>query len=249
MHAKLFSLLLAGVCFSGCLAEVATTTAITGTLQAQQMGAMQRQVENAAESTGRVNLERAISTYKAEKGGNPPSLEALSPGWLPAVPTHPDGSPYGYDPETGTLFDSPEAAARTADQRTIQRIQQAINQYGTAVGYYPPSLDALAPTYLPAPPRTLAGEPFVYNNQNGFVGLPGGTSAAALPPAQRGGSTAVGGAGPVGETVTAIGISNQLDNMNSSGSSAAGTRMRDGARGAGTNTNDRTNAAMDGLGL
>lgn len=249
MNAKIATLLLFGLGLSGCLAEVATTTAITGTLQAQQLGAMQRQVQGAAESTGKVNLERALSTYKAEKGSNPPNLDALAPGWIPAVPIHPDGSPYGYDPGTGTLFNSPIDAARAIDQRSIQRIQQAINQYGTTVGFYPPTLDALVPTYLPETPRSATGEPFVYNNQNGFVGIPGGTSAAAVPPGQRGGGVIVGGAGPVGETVTAIGVSNQLDNMNSSGSSAAGTRMREGARGAGTNTNDRTNAAMDGLGL
>ena len=250
MKLHLSTLLVFSTLLSGCLAEVATTTAIQGTLQAQQLGAMQRQVQGAAESTGKINLERAISTYKAEKGSNPPSLDALVPGWIPAVPLHPDGSSYGYDPVAGALYNNVNDADRAIDQRTMQRIQQAINQYGTAAGYYPPTLEDLYPTYLPEPPRSASGAPFVYNNQNGFVGLPGGTSAAAAPATQRnGGGVAVGGGGPLGETVTAIGVSNQLDNMNSSGSSAAGTRMREGARGAGTNTDDRTNAAMDGLGL
>lgn len=232
----------------GCLAEVATTTAIQGTLQAQQLGAMQRQIKGAAESTGKINIGRAITTYQAEKGAYPPSLEALVPGWLPELPTHPDGASYGYDPTTGTLYDTIDAAGNAIDSRTIQQIQSAINQYGTAVGYYPPTLDALAPVYLPAPPRTAAGLEFSYNNQNGAVSLPPGV--ATVPPgASRVGGAPVGGAGPLGEAVTGIGISNQLDNMNSSGSAAAGSRARGAARGLQGAGDDRASAAMDNLGL
>lgn len=239
---------LCALLLAGCLAEVATTTAIQGTLQAQQLGAMQRQVQGAAESTGKINLERAITTYQAEKGAFPPSLEALVPAFLPELPAHPGGAPYGYDPGTGTLYDSPEAAARALDQRTLQQINAAINEYGTAVGYYPPTLDALVPVYLPAPPRTAAGLEFSYNNQNGAVGVPGGAYGTA----QQGGGAAgvpVGGAGPLGEVVTGIGISNTLDNMSTAGSSAAGSRARGNARDIGGNGDDRANAAMDNLGL
>lgn len=233
---------------SGCLAEVATTTAISGELQAQQLGAMQRQIKGAAESTGKINLQRAIDTYKAEKGANPPTLDALAPGWVPAVPTHADGTPYGYDPVTANVFESPEDAGRAINQRTMQQIQQAINSYGTAVGYYPPTLDALAPTYLPVPPRTATGEPFQYNNQNGAVSAPGSGGAAA-PVAARGGGVAVGGAGPMGEAMTGIGMSQQLDNMSNAGASSAGNRVRGAAHDITPNTDDRTNAAMDNLGL
>ncbi len=232
------------IALSGCLAEVATTTAIQGTLQAQQLGAMQRQVKGAAETTGKINIERAIATYQAEKGAYPPSLDALVPGFLPELPTHADGAPYGYDPGSGTLFDSPVAA----DNHAIQRIQAAINQYGTAVGYYPPSLDALAPTYLPTPPRTSEGLEFVYNNQNGAVSVPGGAAPVGVS-SRSGGGVAVGGAGPLGEAVTGIGISNQLDNMNTSGTSAASSRIRGSARGLQGAGDGHATAAMDDLGL
>lgn len=236
------------VLLTGCLAEVATTTAIEGTLQAQQLGAMQRQIKGAAESTGKINLGRAITTYQAEKGAYPPSLDALVPGWLPELPTHPDGTPYGYDPNTGTLYDDAAAAANAIDTHTIQQIKAAINQYGTAVGFYPPSLDALAPVYLPVAPRTAAGLEFNYNNQDGTVTLPNGAGPAAYA-APRGGGMPVGGAGPLGEAVTGIGISNQLDNMSTGGTASAGSRTRATARGLQGAGDSRAAAAMDNLGL
>lgn len=240
--------LLLPLCLCGCLAEVATTTAITGTLQAQQLGAMQRQVSNAAESTGKVNLQRALDTYKAEKGAPPATLEELAPGWIPAIPTHPDGGSYGYDPVTGTLYTTAAEAARVIDNRMLGQIKDAINQYGTAVGYYPPTLDALVPQYLSASPRTASGQEFVYNNQNGALSVPGG--AGPGPGARNsGGGVAVGGAGPLGEAMTGIAISNQLDSMSIGGAAAAGSRTRGAAHGIADGGNDRTNAAMDGLGL
>lgn len=239
-------LLIVAVLFSGCLAEVATTAAIQGTLQAQQMGAMTRQLNGAKESTAKINLQHAIDTYKGEKGANPPSLDALAPNWVPTVPTHPDGSPFGYDPSTGTLYETADEAARSIDSRTIAHIKQAINQYGTAVGYYPPSLDSLAPLYLPNPPRTVGGAEFVYNNQNGAVTVPPGSYGAAAGPAA---SMPVGGAGPLGETTTAIGMSQQLDSNSNAGASAVGSYGRNAVRGITTGTNDKTNAAMDNLGL
>lgn len=244
---KIALCLVISACLSGCLAEVATTTAITGGLQAQQLGAMQRQVSNAAESTGRVNLQRALDTYKAEKGAPPATLDELAPGWIPAVPMHPDGSAYGYDPVTGTLYDSVGEAARAVDGRTLRQIQDAINQYGTAVGYYPPTLDALVPQYLPTPPRTASGQEFIYNNQNGALSAP--ASAAPGAGAYNSGGVAVGGAGPMGEAMTGIAISNQLDSMSTGGAAAAGSRTRGAAHGIADGGNDRTNAAMDGLGL
>ena len=147
-----------GVALAGCGAELLTTTAIQGELQAQQLSAMQRQVKGAADTSGRIQIERAITAYHAEKGVYPPSLDALAPQYLPAVPRRPDGSPYGYDPASGRLMDGPAPAGGPTpqDYQTMEQIRTAINQYGTATGYYPPTLDALAPTYLPAPPRTLS---------------------------------------------------------------------------------------------
>ena len=78
--------------------------------------------------------------------------------------------------------------------------------------------------------------------------MPGGGGVGA-PAAARGGGVAVGGAGPMGEAMTGIGMSQQLDNMSNAGASSAGSRVRGAAHDLAPDTNDRTNAAMDNLGL
>ena len=222
---------------AGCGVEVLTTTAIQGELQAEQMTAMKRQLGGAADTSAKINIERAIATYKAENGSNPPSLEALVPAYLPQLPLRPDGMGYGYDPNSGTLTGEGVVVAGAAaavgggptepDRRKIQEIKQAITRYGTAVGFYPPTLQALVPGYLPALPKTTSGLDFGYNNQNGDVWHPAQTQAQPVYGAQP--NAGVGGAGPLGETMTGIGISQQLDSMSNAGSSAAGSRVRAGA--------------------
>ena len=236
---------LSALTLCGCGVELLTTTAIQGELQAQQMSAMKGQIEHAAGTSGQINVQRAIDTYRAENGHNPPSLEALAPNYLAQVPLQPDGTPYGYDPASGRLLSGPGAATAGSDQQQLQAIRAAINRYGNATGYFPPTLDALAPLYLPAPPRTSSGQPFLYNNQNGQVEVPGGQGAAAVRPS--GGAPM--GAGLMGEVMTGIGMQQQLGNMNNAGSSAAGSRMREQAGGFQGDHNARQNAVMDNLGL
>jgi len=247
------AVLLAGAMgLAGCGVELLTTTAIEADLQAQQAAAMKNQVKNAASTTGRINIERAIQTYIAEKGENPPSLDALVPDFLPALPKQADGSDYAYDPAAGKLKDGPSASLRgipAADRQMMQDIRAAINSYGTAVGYYPPTLDALYPDYLAKMPRTETGEAFVYDNQDGYLAHPREeqSQTAAAPRAQAGGGA--GGAGPMGEVMTGIGMQNQLNQMNQSGVSSAGSRMRESAGGLAQGQDARNNQAMDQLGL
>lgn len=243
---------------TGCGVEVLTATAVQGELQAQQMTAMKRQIQTAAGNSGRINLERAISTYQAEKGAYPPSLDALAPNFIPAVPLKPDGTAYGYDPATGKLLETPAPVAASGgptpqDQQMIQQIQVAINNYGQATGFYPASLDDLYPNYLSSPPRTASGEAFIYDNQNGFVGHPhqakaaAGAPAAAAPP--RANVPMGGGTGPMGEVMTGVGMQQQMNSMSQSGSSAAGGYAREKAGGT-AGTHDAANSkAMDDLGL
>ena len=235
---------------TGCGVEVLTATAVQGELQAQQRTAMKRQVGNAAGTTGRINIERAISTYQAEKGVYPPSLDALVPEYLQALPVKPDGSAYGYDPNTGKLVDGTPTGLSSGptpqDNQMIGQIQAAIQQYGQDTGYYPDTLDNLYPNYLATLPRTASGEAFVYNNQNGYVAHPRQAQAATPPVRPAGG---MGGAGPMGEAMTGIGMSQQLDSMNQSGASGTGSYARDKIGGATTDHNDRQNRAMDDLGL
>ncbi len=239
---------------SGCGAELLTATAIQGQLQAQQMSAMKGQIQQAAGQTGQINLERAIQTYRAEKGFNPTSLQVLVPDYLAQLPMKPDGSPYGYDPGSGQLLDGPATSSggvAEADLQMLADIRNAINQYGTATGFYPNTLDDLYPKYLAKQPRTVAGEAFIYNNKDGYLAHPreGQSPAPVSAPAQRGGGGAMGGAGPMGEVMTGIGMQNQLNSMNQSGASSAGSRMRESAAGIGATGDSRANQAMDQLGL
>lgn len=244
---------------SGCGVELLTTTAIQGELQTQQMQAMKRQVQSASDTSGRATLERAIQTYRAEKGANPPSLASLVPDYVPAVPKRGDGTEYGYDPARGVLLDGPAAPAAAAapggatpeDQQTMAAIRDAITRYGTATGYYPATLDALYPSYLAKPPRTSTGESFLYNNQNGSVTHPrGGGGVPVLPaPAAPRVPSGVGGAGPMGEVMTGIGMQQQLNSMGSSGASAAQGHATRSLGNTSSGHSDAQNRAMDQLGL
>ncbi len=237
---------------AGCGVEMLTATATQSVVQAQQAQAVRGQVRNASEQMGRVNLEKAIQTYRAEKGVNPPTLDVLAPDYIPAVPVHADGTPYGYNAATGALLDGPAAPDTTAkDAQTLKAIQDAIQRYGTAVGYYPPTLDALYPVYLAQLPRTAAGEAFLYNNQNGEVRHPRGTAAPAAAPAQAAGAAVPmgGGAGPMGEVMTGVGMQQQLNGMSSAGSSAAQGYMNRQTGSITGGHNDQQNQVMDNLGL
>lgn len=232
---------------AGCGAELLTTTAIQGELQAEQAKALKGQIDSAAQTSGRIQIERAIQTYRAENGQNPPSLDALVPQYLPQVPAQADGSPYAYDPATGTLGSEGTPQGPTSqDHQAMARIRKAINQYGHATGYYPGTLEALVPRYLPQLPKTASGEQFLYNNQTGEVRHP----QAGKTPArrQRGGAAAVSGT-PMSEMMGGMGVQQELNRMNQSGANSAGTRMRHNVRQNAGGRNDQINKAMDGLDL
>jgi hypothetical protein len=225
---------------AGCGVELLATTATVGELQAQQLKSVRGQVQAVGESQGRINLQRAIDTYSAEKGVYPRTLDELAPGYIAAVPVHADGSAYGYDPATGRLSDGP--AAGVSDAQQIAQIQAAITRYGTATGFYPPTLQDLVPQYLPAVPLSASGQAYIYDNQNGYVAAPAQYGSPA--PA---GYVPVGG-GPMGEVMTGIGIQQQLGNMNNSGTSAAGSNMRRGLGSATSDHNAQQEQALKAMG-
>jgi len=262
------------ILLSGCLVDMLATTAIEGTLQAKQMQTASKALDYAKNTNAEIGANQAIQAFAAENGRYPASLQELVPEWMPSVPTKPDGSPFGYDPTTGKLLDAPPAAApaprpsSVTNEQKMKDIGAAITKYGMATGYYPQTLDALVPTYLPVMPLTASGARFIYDPQTGKLYDPTGTSADTPAPTGGGGSFAQpapqqsatpqqpgrpvgvgGGSGMLGETMTGIGISNQLDNMSTAGSSAAGSAARAGARGVGAAHDAQQQQAMDDLGL
>jgi len=174
---RCLALLLVPGLLTGCFVDMLATTAVHGELQKKQAQSLQRVTEQARQQSQDLRADQAVKAYRAEHGSNPPSLEILVPDYLPEVPRRPDGTPYAYDPATGEVGRPPQGVT-PEDRRTLQAIENAINQYGQDTGYYPPTLDALAPQYLPEPPRTSAGERFIYNNQNGYVAHPQAAASA-----------------------------------------------------------------------
>lgn len=260
MRIFLLSLVLLGL--NGCILELLTTTAIEGKMQAQSASTAAKALEYAKESTGQTSAQRAIDLYKADKGENPPSLEALVPDYIDKVPAHEDGSPYGYDPATGTLLDAPVAVAATpapagptaSDWQTLTDLNAAIRRYATDTGTYPATLYSLVPGYLPAVPKAAGGQDFTYDPQYGAAYLPQSSAMAGStpPPAATAvprGRGAVGGGGPMGEAMTGIGISNQLDSMNNSATSSAGSRAGGTLQRSQDEHNQQQEKALNDLGM
>lgn len=244
---RLVATLIASVWISGCGVELLTTTAIRGELDAQQAKSAARQLDYVKDKVGSLQFDQAVQAYRAEHGVNPPSLEALVPKYLAQVPKQPDGSPFYYDPATGRLSAAPPTGITQADREMMSAIHTAINAYGTATGYYPPTLDDLYPRYLSQPPRTAEGQHFTYNNQNGQVTHPAQQAGARSPaPAARPGG---GGAGPMGEVMTGIGIQQELGRMSTGGASAAQSRARGGADDVSDQHTQRQMDVMNQLGL
>jgi len=257
---------LLGLVCAGCGVELLTTTAIQGELQAEQAKALKRQVGNASRSMGRVNIQRAIDTYTAEKGYYPASLDELVPGYLASLPAQSDGTPYGYDPATGKLLEgaaasqppTPPGQITPGDVRKMTDIRQSMDRYGRTTGYYPPSLQALVPTYLTALPKTDSGQDFVYYPQTGALLHPSEVAGqGAAPPApqhqgrQAGRAQGGGGAGvgPMGEVMTGMAVQKELNSMSNAGSSAVGGYGRRKLRDATQGRNAQQEKVMDDLGL
>lgn len=225
---------------SGCLVDMLATTAIEGELQKKSLESSMKALDYAERSTGDVKLQQALAAYKAETGENPPSLEALVPNYIDVLPRLAPGM--GYDPETGTI-ERVGAGAMNPDDAAMQQIREAINKYGYATGYYPPSLQALVPTYLAAVPKASNGQDFMYYPQDGTLINPAQPTSMPQPaPGRR--NTSAAGVGPLGETLTGIGIQNELNTMNQSGVNAAGSRARQGAGDVQTQRNSQIEDAL-----
>ncbi|MFA6240319.1 MAG: hypothetical protein WC655_05295 [Candidatus Hydrogenedentales bacterium] len=248
------------VSLSGCLVDMMASTAIQGGLQAEQMSTYQKTLEDVKGTTSDLEISKAIQAYQAEHGKNPSSLQDLVPSYFTVLPTKADGSQYAYDPASGRLLDRPAAAMTAAsagggpsEQVKLQQVRDAIGKFAGATGFYPGNLQQLVPVYMATLPKDSSGRDFAYDPSTGTVstGVPAGAARQVLsgqPPQQHRGAGG-GGVGPLGETMTGIGISNQLDNMSSAGSSAVSSRVRGDARGIGQEHDQRQQQTMDNLGL
>lgn len=146
----------------------------------------------------------------------------------------------------------PNNSITPADQQAKEQIRQAINNYGQAVGYYPPSLQALVQYgYLQSVPKTSSGKDFVFHPENGALYHPAelAQQQAQQDPAQQRSGASAGGAGLMGETMTGIGVQNELNSMNNSGVSNTGSAARSGARDQSGTYSDRQMQTLKDLNL
>jgi hypothetical protein len=240
------SALLLPLLASGCFLELMGATAIQGTLQAEQATALNRQLNNVKNAASDIELNHAIQAYHAEYGYYPASLDALVPDYFSSVPTKPDGTSYGYEPDTGMLYEAPLTNTGESDAQKIREINTAINAYGNATGYYPGDLYQLVPDYLWELPSSDGGRQFHYDPNTGAVTDPDPSPAPqqAGRPAQRGFG---GGGSPAVEAMTGLGIAQELNQMSSGGSSAAGSRARGGLNGSVQQHNQLQQQMLDQL--
>lgn len=117
------------------------------------------------------HLQSAVNSFEREHGRFPWDLSELGPPHIEEVPLRPDGEAFGYNPITGEIYRSNEGPA-PEDYAMMGRIWQAIQNHGAETGYYPATLEALYPRYLPVLPRTASGGQFTYNNQTGELRHP-----------------------------------------------------------------------------
>ncbi len=229
---------------TGCGVELLTTTAIQGELQAQQLKSMQRQVQGIANQTGKINLERAIQTFRAENGRYPTNLNELVPQYIPSLPTSSDGNVYSFDPATGQVITLP-ANIPADDIRKMEQIKYAIVQYAQATGYYPATLDSLYPGYLTFVPRTGSGQPFAYNPQTGSVSHPQ-VSSGQMPQANI--PAPPTGTYPMNAVTGGMAVQQQLNSMTNS-SGAVGSHTRQNLQNIQNDYSNQQNKVMDDLGL
>jgi hypothetical protein len=159
------------LCLSGCLIEMLMGAAIGADVTVQQAGSGMGTMNQVQRDTSQMELQEALEYYYSDNGAYPRSLDALVPKYITAIPLRPDSEPFGYNPIEGTIYQNNKGPS-AEDYIMMEDIKAAINSYGTATGYYPPTLDDLYPRFIPTPPHTTTGATFGYENQHGRLTHP-----------------------------------------------------------------------------
>lgn len=253
---QLGALMAAVVLLPGCMVELLTTTAIQGELQAQSAAAATQQLANARRQADEMKLRQGIDVYRAENGVNPPSLQAMVPDYLDAVPVDPAGRPlYAYDPASGWFGPAGSGGAPSGavsgrmtaqDDANLDQLYAALDDYYAMYGEYPAKLGQLAPRFIDAVPgQAVGGQPYIYRADTGEVYHPSELQAAARPQAGTRSSMPISGASPVAEQVQAIGIMNDLNAQTNPTAGRARQQVQDLA----TSQNEQYESLMNDLDL
>ena len=87
------------------------------------------------------------------------------------------------------------------DNEKVRQIQEAVDKYEEERGYLPTVLEDLIPSQMASVPKTDSGQSFLYNPRDGYVSVPAARAK------RKGGPSS----GPMGEVMTGIGISEELN--------------------------------------
>jgi hypothetical protein len=200
----------------GCgVSETVVVTGIAATNAKNQIEALNNIKLKAKPEVSENRVREAIVLYQASTGFLPKSLQVLiDDGYLPALPPLPEGYEFRYNHVTGvisaTLATVPSDGPAARQDQSVSPVVQSTGQYRD----YGHALDSAArnsSSSYGTRPSAGTGQP-----QPAYTG----GRAANTAPRQAGGA-GVGGGGLMGETVTSIAVSNDLNSMSSGGSSSA----------------------------
>ena len=255
------------LCLPGCMLELVGSTAIQSGLAAEGASVNQKALGKAQGFSDEKELNSAIQAHFAEYGYFPGTLQALVPQFIAEIPATSGGYVWHYDPASGSAYlGSPVQQQQQvaqipppsdADYAAMQTIHNAVAAYGQNTGYYPNTLNDLAPTYMASVPKTTSGKNFKYDAATGSVYHPYDVQQARqadraqqqqVQTQQRRGMPA-GAGGPLGETLTGINIQQQMNGTRQGGTASAGTAGRQNARNVGAQQNQKHERAMRELGL
>lgn len=102
------------------------------------------------------------------------------------------------------ILDAIKGPDPAMDAVNLERIQEAVLDFGDAEGQSPTSLGDLVPKYLDAIPSTHDGRAYAYNSETGFVGMPERITSDAGEPSGS-------GLTPMGDAITGLSVHEELD--------------------------------------
>ena len=111
---KYLAVMIVASLLAACGVEMVATTATVGAMEAQNAKTAINNGDVAENMTNKIGIQRAVDTYLAEKGAYPQSLAELVPDFLPIMPKKADGTPFGYDANTGKVLDTPASGVAAA---------------------------------------------------------------------------------------------------------------------------------------
>jgi len=203
---------------AGCgVSETVVTTGIVATNAKNQVDALNNVRFHANRDVAENNVRRAVALFQADTGSLPVSLnELVEKGYLDSLPALPEGLEFTYNPFSGTI-----GTRKALPQEPMTVPELAPEDESWDVAEFARSLSAL---------DQREGEAGVLDDRQRAAagrGRSGQHRSSGVAPRRQGrAGGGYGGAGPMGEVMTGIGIQNELNSMSNAGVSSGGSYGR-----------------------